>query len=85
SIKAIKSGVTDKYKLFIVVNNVKDVERLTDAVPEHDHCVGLNCLSVYRKQSLLIILLKESFLCKLGDLIIFLPSCSLLEVWFPRY
>ena len=34
SIKAIKSGVTDKYKLFIVVNNVKDVERLTDAVPE---------------------------------------------------
>ena len=34
SIKAIKSGVTDKYKLFIVFNNVKDVERLTDAVPE---------------------------------------------------
>ena len=34
SIKANKSGVTDKYKLFIVVNNVKDVERLTDAVPE---------------------------------------------------
>lgn len=34
SIKAIQSGVTDKYKLFIVVNNVQDVERLTDAVPE---------------------------------------------------
>ena len=46
SIKAIKSGVTDKYKLFIVVNNVKDVERLTDAVPEiNDVNLGSRALS----------------------------------------
>ncbi len=34
SVKAIQSGVTDKYKLFIVVNNVQDVERLTEAITE---------------------------------------------------
>ena len=28
SIRAIKSGVTDKYNLFIVVNNIQDAERL---------------------------------------------------------
>ena len=37
SIKALKSGVTDKYNLFIVVNNILDVERLTDAVPGLKH------------------------------------------------
>ena len=26
SVKSIKSGVTDKYKMFIVVNNIQDVE-----------------------------------------------------------
>ncbi len=34
SIAAIQSGVTDKYKLFIVVNNLCDVERLMAGVPE---------------------------------------------------
>lgn len=34
SIAAVKSGVTDKYKLFIVVNNLHDVERLTAGIPE---------------------------------------------------
>lgn len=34
SIQAIKSGVTDKYKLFIVVNNIQDVERLVAGLPE---------------------------------------------------
>ena len=35
SVKSIKSGVTDKYKMFIVVNNIQDVEtaiRLSKAV-----------------------------------------------------
>ena len=35
SVKSIKSGVTDKYKIFIVVNNIQDVEtaiRLSKAV-----------------------------------------------------
>ena len=30
SVKSIKSGVTDKYKMFIVVNNIQDVERLAN-------------------------------------------------------
>lgn len=34
SIKALNSGVTDKYKLFIVVNNIQDVERLVEKVPK---------------------------------------------------
>ena len=34
SIKAIKSGVTDKYNLFIVVNNIQDVERLVAEISE---------------------------------------------------
>lgn len=34
AIEAIKSGVTDKYNLFIIVNSVQDIERLTDAIPE---------------------------------------------------
>ena len=34
SIRAIKSGVTDKYNLFIVVNNIQDVERLAKEIPE---------------------------------------------------
>ena len=34
SIQAIKSGVTDKYNLFIVVNNIQDVERLVAGLPE---------------------------------------------------
>ena len=29
SIASIKSGVTDKYNLFIIVNNIRDIERLT--------------------------------------------------------
>ncbi|MGD8108733.1 PTS sugar transporter subunit IIB [Pantoea sp. FN0302] len=34
AIEAIKSGVTDKYKLFIVVESVNDAWRLATAVPE---------------------------------------------------
>lgn len=34
SIEAIKSGVTDKYKLFIVVESVNDAWRLVSALPE---------------------------------------------------
>ena len=34
SIQALKSGVTDKYKLFIVVESVKDAKRLAEAYPE---------------------------------------------------
>lgn len=34
SIKALQSGVTDKYKLFIVVESVKDAKALADAYPE---------------------------------------------------
>ena len=34
SVKSIKSGVTDKYKMFIVVNNIQDVERLAKEIPE---------------------------------------------------
>ena len=34
SIRAIKSGVTDKYNLFSVVNNIQDVERLAKEIPE---------------------------------------------------
>lgn len=32
SIKAIKSGVTDKYKLFIVVESIGDAKKLIDAL-----------------------------------------------------
>ena len=34
SVKSIKSGVIDKYKMFIVVNNIQDVERLAKEIPE---------------------------------------------------
>lgn len=34
AIEAIKSGVTDKYKLFIVVESVTDAWRLASALPE---------------------------------------------------
>ncbi|BCA84690.1 PTS sugar transporter [Enterococcus saigonensis] len=34
SIAALKSGVTDKYKLFIVVESVKDAYKLAEAYPE---------------------------------------------------
>lgn len=34
SIEALKSGVTDKYKLFIVVESVEDAERLVSSYPE---------------------------------------------------
>lgn len=34
SIKAINSGATDKYKLFIIVESVKDAYRLAKACPE---------------------------------------------------
>lgn len=34
SIKALQSGVTDKYKLFIVVESVKDAKALADSYPE---------------------------------------------------
>ncbi|MER2173828.1 MAG: PTS sugar transporter subunit IIB [Carnobacterium sp.] len=34
SIKALQSGVTDKYKLFIVVESVKDAKTLAEAYPE---------------------------------------------------
>ena len=34
SIKAIKSGATDKYKLFIVTGSVKDAKRICDEIPE---------------------------------------------------
>jgi fructoselysine and glucoselysine-specific PTS system IIB component len=34
SIQALKSGVTDKYKLFIVVESIKDAYQLAEAYPE---------------------------------------------------
>lgn len=34
SIKAIKSGSADKYKLFIVTGSVMDAKRICDAIPE---------------------------------------------------
>ncbi|MCM3538966.1 PTS sugar transporter subunit IIB [Priestia endophytica] len=34
SIKALKSGITDKYKLFIVVESVSDAERIVSAYSE---------------------------------------------------
>ncbi len=34
SIKAIRSGATDKYRLFIIVESIKDASRLTEAIPE---------------------------------------------------
>ena len=34
SIKAIKSGATEKYKLFIVTGSVKDAKRICDEIPE---------------------------------------------------
>ena len=34
SIKALNSGVTDKYKLFIVVESVKDAHRLATSCPQ---------------------------------------------------
>ncbi|MFC7395358.1 PTS sugar transporter subunit IIB [Scopulibacillus cellulosilyticus] len=34
SIKALQDGVTDKYKLFIVVESVADAEKLVSAYPE---------------------------------------------------
>ncbi|WP_054951126.1 PTS sugar transporter subunit IIB [Numidum massiliense] len=34
SIKALQSGVTDKYKLFIVVESVADAEKLASAYPD---------------------------------------------------
>ncbi len=34
SIKALNSGVTDKYKLFIIVESVKDAYRLANACPQ---------------------------------------------------
>ncbi|WP_294602774.1 PTS sugar transporter subunit IIB [uncultured Lactobacillus sp.] len=37
SIKALKSGVTDKYKLFIVVESVADAYSLATAYPQINH------------------------------------------------
>lgn len=34
SIKALQSGVTDKYKLFIVVESIEDAYKLTEKYPE---------------------------------------------------
>lgn len=34
SIKALRSGVTDKYKLFIVVESIEDAYKLTEKYPE---------------------------------------------------
>ncbi|MCQ4955127.1 PTS sugar transporter subunit IIB, partial [Holdemania filiformis] len=34
SIAALKSGVTDKYKLFIVVESIEDAYKLAEAYPE---------------------------------------------------
>lgn len=34
SIQALKSGVTDKYRLFIVVESIADAARISQAVPE---------------------------------------------------
>lgn len=36
SITALKSGVTDKYRLFIVVESIEDAAKLALAVPEVD-------------------------------------------------
>ena len=46
SVKSIKSGVTDKYKMFIVVNNIQDVERLAKEIPELNY-VNLGVLPAY--------------------------------------
>ncbi|MFR2169993.1 MAG: PTS sugar transporter subunit IIB [Anaerostipes hadrus] len=48
SVKSIKSGVTDKYKMFIVVNNIQDVERLAKEIPELNY-VNLRCIACKRK------------------------------------
>ena len=37
SINALKSGVTDKYKLFIVVESIADAYKLAEAYPEIKH------------------------------------------------
>lgn len=37
SIKALQSGVTDKYKLFIVVESIKDAYKLAKAYPDIKH------------------------------------------------
>lgn len=37
SIAAIKSGVTDKYKLFIVVESIKDAAKLAENIEEIKH------------------------------------------------
>lgn len=37
SIEALKSGVTDKYKLFIIVESVEDAYKLSKAYPEIKH------------------------------------------------
>ncbi|MFA9354623.1 PTS sugar transporter subunit IIB [Pediococcus pentosaceus] len=37
SIKALKSGITDKYKLFIVVESIEDAYRLAKSYPEIKH------------------------------------------------
>lgn len=37
SIEALKSGVTDKYKLFIVVESVTDAYRLSKDIPDINH------------------------------------------------
>ncbi|MFP3722660.1 PTS sugar transporter subunit IIB [Niallia circulans] len=34
SIRAIQSGATDKYKLFIVVESIADAAKLSEAIPE---------------------------------------------------
>lgn len=37
SVKALQSGATDKYKLFIVVESVADAHKLAEAYPEIQH------------------------------------------------
>lgn len=34
SIRAIQSGATEKYKLFIVVESIEDAAKLSEAIPE---------------------------------------------------
>ena len=50
SVKSIKSGVTDKYKMFIVVNNIQDAERLVAGISELKY-INLGVLSASSDRS----------------------------------
>ncbi|MEW9676831.1 PTS sugar transporter subunit IIB [Lentibacillus sp. L22] len=61
SIKALQSGATDKYKLFIVVESVADAQKLSEAYPaiEQVNLGGVKAKEGSRKISKAINLLPE--------------------------